>query len=214
MVFTKFDMNSWPRRFSYETFMNGTRCVQSITAKIDITETFQFIKQNGLRFYPVFTYIVSSAVNTRKEFKTALDKEGNPGYYDIVHPSYNIFHKEDESVSKAYTPYNDNFEIFYSDMVSDMEKFDNMRGFEITQRPENCFDVSCLPWLEYSSVDLHVFDDALYLAPVIIWGKISETCGRKLLPLTIQIHHASADGYHICAFFKDAENIGRTLAEK
>lgn len=213
MVFTKFDMNSWSRRFSYDCFMNGTRCVQSITAKIDITEVFKFIKNNGLRFYPVFTYIVSVAVNGRKEFKTALDSGNNPGYYDIVHPSYNLFHKEDESVSKAYTSYNENFEIFYSTMVADMEKYDKMRGFEITQRPINCFDVSCLPWLDYSSLDLHVFDKALYLAPVIVWGKISEINGHKLLPLTMQIHHASADGYHICSFFSNTENIGKELAK-
>ncbi len=82
---------------------------------------------------------------------------------------------------------------------------ENFRGFSSEPLPPNIFNVSCLPWLVYSSLDLHVFDEAAYLAPVITWGRFHRKDKQTVIPLTMQIHHAAADGFHIARFFRETE---------
>lgn len=93
-----------------------------------------------------------------------------------------------------------------------MDKFEAFRGFSIDGVPPNIFDVSCVPWVHYRSLDIHVFDEGTYLAPVITWGKYEDDgAGKMILPLSMQIHHAAADGFHICRFFNEVQNLCDTL---
>lgn len=61
--------------------------------------------------------------------------------------------------------------------------------------------------VHYQSFDMHIFDSGTYIAPVITWGKYKENeDGRIIMPLSLNIHHAVADGYHLCRFFTDVED--------
>ena len=74
-------------------------------------------------------------------------------------------------------------------------------------QPPNFFDVSCLPWVRYNHFDMHIFDEGKFLAPVITWGKYEETNGKYIMPLTMNIHHAVADGFHLSRFFTEAQGL-------
>ena len=41
------------------------------------------------------------------------DKDGNPGYYDVLHPNYTIFHEDDHTFSDVGTAYTEDFSAFY-----------------------------------------------------------------------------------------------------
>ncbi len=120
---------------------------------------------------------------------------------DICFAVYAHFHKEDERFVKLVTVYSPCFETFYQRFCEDKRRFATYRGFEQTEDPPNTFDVSCLPWTHYRSFDMHVFDKGTYLAPVITWGRYLEKEGRLMLPLSLNLHHAAGDGYHLCRFF-------------
>lgn len=77
----------------------------------------------------------------------------------------------------------------------------------------NTFDVSCLPWVRYKNFDIHVFDEGKYLAPVVTWGKYEIENGKTVLPLSMNIHHAVADGWHLSRFFVDVQEIINTLKD-
>ncbi len=72
-------------------------------------------------------------------------------------------------------------------------------------------DVSCLPWVKYKHFDLHVFDAGEFLAPVVNCGKFEEANGRLMMPLTMNIHHAVADGFHLSRFFIEVQELINTL---
>ena len=44
---------------------------------------------------------------------------------------------------------------------------------------------------------------------MVTWGKFFEENNKIIMPLTIQVHHAVADGYHCSLFFSDVEEISR-----
>jgi chloramphenicol O-acetyltransferase type A len=67
--------------------------------------------------------------------------------------------------------------------------------------------------LEYS-LHLELPDGYLYFQPIINWGKYREENGRLMMPATVRMNHAVADGYLVSnVFLLLAENI-KTFAER
>ena len=88
-----------------------------------------------------------------------------------------------------------------------IDKYKDYRAFDFENVPPNIFNVSCLPWINYNSFDIHVFDKGKYLAPVITWGKYVEKDDKITLPFSFNIHHAAADGYHLSRFFIELQEL-------
>ena len=65
--------------------------------------------------------------------------------------------------------------------------------------------IFCLPWVRYQHFDVHVFDEGTFLAPVITWGRYEKEQGKLVMPLTMNIHHAVADGFHLSRFFREVQ---------
>lgn len=205
MEFNRINMNTWSRKDVFKHFIKDVKCVMSLTADVDVTELVKMCKKEKLRFYPVYIYLVSKVVNKHEEFRMGYDGFGNVGYWSCINPSYIVFHTEDERFTNLTTEYMLDFYIFYNKIVSDIEEYKDIRGFDLKFPYPNIFNVSCLPWISYKSFDLHVFDSGTYLAPVITWGKYEQTYDKITMPLTLQIHHAVCDGFHISRFFADIQ---------
>ena len=51
-----------------------------------------------------------------------------------------------------------------------------------------------------------MFDEGKFLAPVVTWGRFEKAeDGKLLMPLTMNIHHAVADGFHLSRFFTEVQ---------
>ena len=179
----------------------------SMTVDIDVTALIEYVHAHGLKFYPAMMWVVSKAINQREEFKYGWDKEGNLIHWDYISPYYADFHKDDEQFVKLVTEYSDGLFEFHARFFSDKERYKDLRAFDLTEHSLNTFDVSCLPWIKYKSFDIHVFDEGKYLAPVVTWGKYETENGKTVLPLSMNIHHAVADGWHLSRFFADVHEI-------
>lgn len=119
---------------------------------------------------------------------------------------------EGMTCSPFVSDFSPDFERFYSTVTQDMETNRDKRGFEIEYGRLNTFDVSCLPWLYFKSLDLSVFSPHAYLAPVITWGKHIDIGGRLMMPLSFRIHHSVADAFHIARFYRDIEEMLAQMA--
>ena len=204
------NLKEWKRADLFQFYMDHMRIVMSLTAEIDVLPLINYTQKNCLKFYPTMIWVVSKAVNHHEEFKYGWDFEGNLIQWNSISPSYAHFHKEDENFTKLTTEYTDDLFAFHKRYMADREKYKDVRGFAEGQ-PPNHFDVSCLPWIKYSHFDLHVFDDGKFLAPVITWGKYQKDQDKAMMPLTMNIHHAVADGFHLCRFFHDVQTIIQSL---
>jgi len=68
--------------------------------------------------------------------------------------------------------------------------------------------------VRYRHFDVHVFDQGDFLAPVVTWGKYEAEGSRLVMPLTMNIHHAVADGFHLSRFFTEVqEQMDRMAAD-
>ena len=104
-----------------------------------------------------------------------------------------------ELLKKNYEDY----KTFYDKALEDLEKAKQTHkyGLDSTNHP-NWFDASYISWLSYDSLNIELPDGYLYFAPIINWGKFRKENERLMMPVTVRMNHAVADGYLIAKVFK------------
>lgn len=206
MNYQTVDLSAWSRGSLFKFYIDRMRIVMSLTVDIDVTSLVNYGKKNSLKFYPLMIWTVSKVVNSHDEFKYGWNEKGELIKWDVISPSYADFHRDDENFVKMVTQFSDDLSEFYAGFLRDRERSRQLRGI-VEHQPPNRFDVSCLPWVRYRHFDVHVFDEGKFLAPVITWGKYEAECGKLVMPLTMNIHHAVADGFHLSRFFNEVQAL-------
>lgn len=136
------------------------------------------------------------------------DQEGNLGIYDVVHPRYPVFHESDKRISILWTEYSENFNVFYDRFISDINTYGEKRSMAAKGIfPSNCFDMSLLPWSSFTSFDCPSTNDVVWLPPFVMVGRFFEDNERFLLPVSISVHHAKCDEYHVSKFFGEFQYL-------
>lgn len=207
------DIENWSRGKLFSHYMDYMRIVLSLTVEVDVTPLKKYSGKTGLDFYPLMIWAVSKVINSHDEFKFGWNEKGELIKWDFVSPSYTVFHKEDENFTKMLTEYSDDIFEFCKRVDKDRKELENERAI-VKNHPANFFDVSCLPWIKYKHFDMHVFDEGKFLAPVVTWGKYEEENGKLMMPLSMNINHAVADGFHLSRFFNEVQEIINSFNEK
>ena len=177
-----------------------------MTARLDVTRLRAECDRFGVHFYAAFIWCTSNVVNRLPFMKMMTDEEGNPGVWDVVHPNYTIFHKEDHTFSDCWSEYDADFAIFYKRIETDIEAAKKVRGVKAKAgQPVNFYCISCVPWLDYTGYATSTVSDHVALFPIITFGKYTEDNGKLTLPLTLTIAHAAMDGWHTSEFFREMQ---------
>lgn len=202
-LFHPIHLETWPRRAVFENFKK-LDCSYSLTVPLSIGPLLRFVRTHGLRLYPTLVWAVTSAVNRHAEFRMAYDGE-TLGYYDFVHPEYTVLDPNDHNMDSLNTAYTSDFPNFYHAMTQDLDRFQREGSRTISR--ENSILLSCVPWFSYTDVSFHPKSSQMFLRPMFVWGKYQEQGEEAVLPFTLQVHHAAADGYHCHLLLSDLEEL-------
>ena len=198
------DKETYYRKGVYRHFTEDCKCSVSMTARIDVTELVKFSKEKGTRFYINFLYLLTRVLNSRDDYKTQyLWQTDELICYDVVNPIQYVFHEDTETCTPVYTTYYENYEEFYKNDLADVENAKKTREYMLdSENHPNWFDASYISWLSYDSLNVELPDGYIYLLPIINWGKYREENGRLMMPLTVRMNHAVADGYLVANVYR------------
>ena len=206
MVFEKIDKKCWVRKEYFEHYFSNIPCTYSMTVKLDITR----IKEGKQKLYPSMLYYIATTVNRHTEFRTAINEKGELGIYSEMSPCYTVFHKDTETFSNLWTEYRPNLEDFCAAYEEDMLRYGEQHG--LTGKPNipaNSFTVSMLPWTTFEGFNLNLKKGYDYLIPIFTMGKYYQEDAQTILPMAIQVHHAVCDGFHVCRFINELQELIR-----
>ena len=204
--YRKIDQSTWPRQDHYKYYTEKLKVNYSMTARLDVTRLRAECDRLGVHFYAAFIWCTSNVVNRLPFMKMMTDEKGNPGVWDVIHPNYTIFHKEDHTFSDCWSEYDADFATFYKRIETDIEAAKKVRGVKAKAgQPVNFYCISCVPWLDYTGYATSTVSDHVALFPIITFGKYTEDNGELTLPLTLTIAHAAMDGWHTSEFFREMQ---------
>lgn len=197
------DKETYYRKGVFRHFSEDCRCSTSMTARVDVTELAEWSKKTGTKFYINFLYLLAKVFNSRDDYRMGyLWQTGELICYDQIHPTQYIFHEDTETCTPVYTTYSEDYALFYRNALRDVEKAKQTReyGLDVANHP-NWFDASFIPWLSYDSMNIELPDGHLFFAPIVNWGKYRTENGRLMMPVSVRLNHAIADGYLIAKVF-------------
>ena len=204
MNYKVIDKETYYRKGVFRHFSEDCKCSVSMTSRVDVTELAGFSKKTGTKFYINFLYLLTRVLNSRDDYRMAYLWQTNELIcYDVINPTQYVFHEDTETCTPVYTNYDPDYKTFYGNALADVEKAKETReyGLDPANHP-NWFDASYISWLSYDSLNVELPDGYLYFQPIINWGKYREENGRLMLPLTVRMNHAIADGYLVAKVYK------------
>ncbi|MBQ6304891.1 MAG: chloramphenicol acetyltransferase [Clostridiales bacterium] len=204
MNYKVIDLEKYYRKGVYRHFSEDCKCSVSMTARIDVTDLVTFSKKTDTKFYLNFLYLLSKTLNSRDDYKmNYLWQTNELVCYDVINPTQYVFHEDTETCTPVYTNYSEDYQEFYKNALADLERAKNTREYllDAANHP-NWFDASYVSWLSYDSLNVELPDGYLYFIPIINWGKYREENGRLMMPVTVRMNHAIADGYLVANVYR------------
>ena len=202
MDYRVIDKETYYRKGVYRHFTQDCRCSTSMTARIDVTALAAYSKRTGTKFYLNFLYVLSKVLNSREDYRMAyLWQTDELICYDVIHPTQYVFHEDTETCTPVYTEYREDYGEFYRRALKDVEKAKQTREY-----------ASYISWLSYDALNIELPDGYLYFLPIVNWGRYREEGGRLLMPVSVRMNHAVADGYLIAHVFRLLEKEMADLA--
>jgi chloramphenicol O-acetyltransferase type A len=204
MSIIKIDMDSYSRKSHFEYFKNMAYPYVGVTVNVDITDLLSAIRREKLPFFFTILYIVANAANKVPELRRRIAGDG------IIEYSYcNTSHTVAlEDGTYCYCELDSS--MSYKDFLEYAEERQNSAKIQaVTEdgsEADSLLFVSCVPWISYTSVIQPVPNPA-DSNPRITFGRYFEQNNRILMPTTILVNHALADGMHIAEFYRNLDEI-------
>lgn len=206
--FHPIDTATWPRAEAFNYYTQMAPTTYTVTVLIDVTVLRNTLKERGYRFFPAYLYLVTRAIKQQKELRMGV-RDGVLGYWDTLTPAYPQFHDNDKTTSLLWTEYHDSFQTFYKSYLADTATHGSSLGILSSKGLPlpNAYMISCIPWFSFQSFSLHNHGIKDYYLPSIEAGKFIEQDSKLYMPLSITVHHATTDGYHLHVFFKALQDL-------
>lgn len=198
------DQETYYRAGVFRHFMEDCKCSTSLTARIDVTRLVERSKNSGTKFYINFLYLLCKVLNSRDDYKMGwLWETKQLVCYDQINPIQYVFHEDTQTCSPIYTTYNADYEAFYKEALADLERGKESREYKLDfPNHPNWFDASYISWLSYDSLNIELPDGHPHFAPIVNWGKYRKEGESLMMPITVRLNHAVADGFLIANVFR------------
>lgn len=204
MNYRVIDKEKYYRKGVFRHFSEDCKCSTSMTARIDVTDLVEFSKKKDRKFYINFLYVLSKVLNSRDDYKMGyLWQTQELICYDTINPTQYVFHEDTETCTPVYTTYYSDYETFYKNALADVEMAKKTREYMLDmENHPNWFDASYISWLSYDSFNVELPDGYLFFAPIVNWGRYRKENDRLVMPVSVRLNHAIADGYLVAKVFK------------
>ncbi|MBK6904434.1 MAG: chloramphenicol acetyltransferase [Saprospirales bacterium] len=194
----KLDLSSWPRTDHFHFFRQFDDPFFGVCVEVDCTEIYRRSKESGISFFLLYLHKALVAINRTEPFRYRIEGE-EVIVHDTVGASPTIS-RPDGTFGFSYIPYAEDFPEFERQAKVEMERVRFSKGLIPANSSENVVHFSSLPWLKFTSLSHARNYGGGDSIPKISFGKVTEQNGRQVMPVSIHVHHALMDGYHVGKF--------------
>lgn len=198
------DLKGWPRKESFEFFNSYEEPQFNICTNLIITKTYDFLQSQGISKFFAMLWLTTDAANNVAEIRYRIRKN-SVVEHERVHPSFTWL-KEDKTLTFCLAEYTGDIANFFKNAKDSMEGVEPNLAIADKKGSDGVLYVSCVPWINFTSISHPYKMDDSRSIPRITWGKFFKQHGEWLVPVSLQLHHGLADGYHAGLFFEHLQN--------
>ncbi len=204
---TPIDLTTWNRKEHFEFFGSFDEPFFGIATTVDFTKGYQKIKDLGYSYFLFYLHKSLLAVNTIDAFKYRIDND-QVYVYDKIHASPTIG-REDHTFGFSFIEFHEDFETFVIEAQKEINAVKNSTGLRHTDNAKRIDTIhySSIPWYNFTGLT-HArhfkFNDSV---PKISFGKYTKIGDTLNLPISINVHHGMADGYHVGLYLEEFQRL-------
>lgn len=199
------DLASWNRKEHFEFFSEFEEPFFGLTVDVDCTIAYKKCKKEGYSFFLYYLYLASKAVNSIDHFRYRIEDD-KVYIYDVINASATIS-REDKTFGFSNIIHHDDLEIFFENANREIERIRSGSGLMLEEVRHNEVHYSALPWIKFTSLSHSRSFKKGDSCPKISFGKLTLENGRRMMPVSVHVHHALMDGYHIGLFINKFQDL-------
>lgn len=199
MEYRKIDLASYPRRKHFEYFKALAYPYTGLTANVDVTALKRYTAETGNSFFLSMMFAAAKAANRIPEFRMRIREDGI-----IEYPNCGTSHillLENNTYCYCNLYYEKSYAQFIPYAIQEQEKWKRNPSIEDDEETDALYFVSAIPWVHYTQL-VQAVPCTQESNPRISFGKYELKEGRLMMPLTVLVHHALIDGFHIGLFYQ------------
>jgi chloramphenicol O-acetyltransferase type A len=194
----KIDFVTWNRKEHFDFFKDFEQPFWGITTVVDCTEAYRYCKENDISFSTFYLYKSLLAANEVKEFRYRIEGDAVVEY-EFISGSVTVLRK-DETFGFANFDYNPDFKLFRQDLEKSIVHEKENQGLRPDFELVSLIHYSVLPLVQFTSFQHAQKLGTKHSVPQIVFGKFHLSEGRMKLPVSVHVHHALCDGFHVGKF--------------
>lgn len=198
------DLKSWPRKDTFEFFKSYQDPQFNICVNVTITETYQVLQTQGISKFLAMLWLITDAANSVSEIRCRI-RGKSVVEHKWVHPSFTWLN-EDNTLTFCQAEYTGDVQRFFESAENSIAGVEPNPIVADQQGSDDVLYVSCVPWVKFTSISHPFKIDDTRSIPRITWGKYFQENSQWVMPVSIQLHHGLADGYHIGLFFNHLQD--------
>ena len=199
------EMETWPRKESFEFFKNYEYPYFNVCSQLEITRTFHYLKKHDVSKYSAILWLLSAAANQVTEIRYRI-RDNVVVQHDRVDPAHTLL-TDKKLLAFCTTKYSRNVPQFLNQVTKDIKEVKSNPKMENKKDIDNLLYVTCVPWINFTSITHPIKDISKDSFPRISWGKFIHDRDKIFMPVSLHLHHALADGYHAGLFFNYLEEL-------
>ncbi len=207
----RIDMATYPRRDHFEHFYGMAYPYVGVTVEVDVTALLTLCREKGYSFYLMVLHAVALAADEVDEFRRRIDDGGIVEYDEC--PTSHTELKPDGTYAYCTLHHHMPLEVYLQRAEAARAAARESGSIEEEAEVQSMYFISTLPWLHYTQLIQPVAcgDES---NPRFTWGKYQQNAeGRMMMPLSVLVHHALADGVHIAKFYDEFEKQMKHLLD-
>jgi chloramphenicol O-acetyltransferase type A len=199
-------IEGWEREETFRFFSNFTQPFFNVHTEVDITSLYTYCKQRGLSVSLAYMHATVQAAIATENFLLRI-VNGQVVRYSGLDLSTTVL-KDDKQIAFTHFPYHEKLEDFCSEGTRIIAEVKKSRKLFNGHQGVDLLHMTTLPWFTFKGME-HAFsigqeDPGV---PKIGYGKLEMREDKVYLPISIGLHHALADGYHMHLFLQKMEQL-------
>ena len=198
-------METWPRREHFAKYGGFRYPHFSMCAPVDLTALRPAAREHGMSLTAAILYVISRSANEVPEFRYRI-RGDTVVEHETVHPSLTVL-VEGDLFGFAQVDYTPDFGVFARRVA---ERFAQAREQPtLADEPgrDDLLFMTVIPWVSFTSFSHPMPTLPADSIPRFAWGKAFPEGDLLKLPLSVQAHHALADGIHMARYYKKVEGL-------